>query len=304
MAITPNMNLTLPVASATAGPEYATQNTTAFEAIDLHDHTPGKGVLIPVSALNINADLNLGSNRVLNAEIIQGVSQASAITGSTAINSFQVVNGEAWYVDALGQAVQLTSGGSIVAPAVSGLPAGAMMAYAGLSAPSGWLVANGTAVSRATYAVLFAAIGTTYGIGDGSTTFTLPNKQGRTSIGAGTYTDPVTGAVSRTQGARAGAEKHVLTTAELATHTHIQDAHTHTQNAHNHTGTVAVNGGAFGTVGVIGSSTSAGTAANVVTVNSNTATNQNTTATNQNTGSDTAHNNMQPYEVDLWIIKT
>ena len=60
----------------------------------------------------------------------------------------------------------------------AGVPAGAIMAFAMNSAPSGWLSANGSAVSRTTYATLFTAIGTTYGSGNGSTTFNLPDLSG------------------------------------------------------------------------------------------------------------------------------
>jgi microcystin-dependent protein len=58
------------------------------------------------------------------------------------------------------------------------LPAGAVMPFAMNSAPSGWLAADGTAVSRSTYATLFAAISTAHGAGDGSTTFNLPDLRG------------------------------------------------------------------------------------------------------------------------------
>jgi microcystin-dependent protein len=57
-------------------------------------------------------------------------------------------------------------------------PAGAIQFYAASSAPTGWLKANGALVSRSTYADLFSAIGTIYGIGDGSTTFALPDLRG------------------------------------------------------------------------------------------------------------------------------
>ena len=57
-------------------------------------------------------------------------------------------------------------------------PSGQIAFFAGSSAPAGWLKANGAAVSRTTYAALFAAIGTTYGAGDGSTTFNLPDLRG------------------------------------------------------------------------------------------------------------------------------
>lgn len=63
------------------------------------------------------------------------------------------------------------------------MPAGALMPYAGSAAPAGFLLCQGQNVSRTTYAALFAAIGTTFGSGDGSTTFTLPDLRGRTVAG-------------------------------------------------------------------------------------------------------------------------
>ena len=74
------------------------------------------------------------------------------------------------------------------------LPAGAIMAFAMNGAPTGWLGANGSVVSRTTYANLFTAIGTTYGAGDGSTTFQLPDLRGYFVRGVGVacllYTSP------------------------------------------------------------------------------------------------------------------
>jgi len=58
------------------------------------------------------------------------------------------------------------------------IPAGMVQAYAGSAAPTGWLKCNGAAVSRTTYATLFAAIGTTYGSGNGSSTFNVPDLRG------------------------------------------------------------------------------------------------------------------------------
>jgi microcystin-dependent protein len=69
------------------------------------------------------------------------------------------------------------------------VPTGAVMPFAMNSAPSGWLAADGTAVSRTTYATLFAAIGTIYGAGNGSTTFNLPDLRGYFVRGAGTNSD-------------------------------------------------------------------------------------------------------------------
>lgn len=64
------------------------------------------------------------------------------------------------------------------------MPAGTIVSYAGASVPSGWLLCNGANVSRTTYANLFRVIGTKWGAGDGSTTFALPDSDGRVLQGA------------------------------------------------------------------------------------------------------------------------
>lgn len=61
-------------------------------------------------------------------------------------------------------------------------PAGIVTPYAGTTAPTGWLMCDGSAVSRATYAALYTAIGTAYGAGDGTTTFNLPDAKGRVIV--------------------------------------------------------------------------------------------------------------------------
>jgi microcystin-dependent protein len=99
------------------------------------------------------------------------------------------------------------------------VPVGALLPYAGSSAPTGYLLANGTAVSRTTYANLFAAIGTTYGTGDGSTTFNVPDCTGRVIAGkesaATRLTSAVSGVDGATLGSASGSQSHTLTIAEL-----------------------------------------------------------------------------------------
>lgn len=65
-------------------------------------------------------------------------------------------------------------------------PAGVISMYGGSTAPSGWLICDGRTVSRTTYSRLFSAIGTTYGAGNGSTTFNIPNLKGRVPVGLDT----------------------------------------------------------------------------------------------------------------------
>lgn len=90
------------------------------------------------------------------------------------------------------EATTLDVSGSVTVSGIdvnSLLPIGSMLPFAGASAPSSiFLLCDGSAVSRTTYSALFAAIGTTYGAGDGSTTFNLPNTQGVFLRGAGSQT--------------------------------------------------------------------------------------------------------------------
>lgn len=122
-------------------------------------------------------------------------------------------------------------------------PVGSVIDYAGSSAPAGWILCYGQNVSRTTYAALFAAIGVTYGVGDGSTTFTLPDLRGRVVAGkdnmggtsANRLTDQSGGLDGDTLGDTGGSETHALTSGEGPTHTHTgttgsNGAHTHGQN--------------------------------------------------------------------------
>ena len=95
-------------------------------------------------------------------------------------------------------------------------PAGSMIMFGGAVAPTGWLFCDGAAVSRETYAALFAAIGVVWGAGDGSTTFNLPDARGRSAMGAGQGS----GLTARTLGATLGEEAHALTANENGAHTH------------------------------------------------------------------------------------
>lgn len=76
--------------------------------------------------------------------------------------------------------------------AITSVPSGVMFPYGAASAPTGFLLCDGSAVSRATYAALFAVVGTSYGVGDGSTTFNVPESRGRSVVGAGTGTKVAT----------------------------------------------------------------------------------------------------------------
>jgi hypothetical protein len=69
------------------------------------------------------------------------------------------------------------------------MPPGSLISFTGVAAPSGWLLCDGSAVSRTTYGGLFAVLGTTYGAGDGFSTFNLPDLRGRVPVGLGASAD-------------------------------------------------------------------------------------------------------------------
>ena len=149
------------------------------------------------------------------------------------------------------------------------LPIGSISAYSGEEIPSNWLKCNGQAVSRADYPELFNTIGTTYGSGDGSTTFNVPNISERVIVGNN-------GDGEFSLGNTGGEKEHALTINEMPSHTHLYRASIGAGNAEGTLNfgdqTGAVISGSYG---------------NAI----------------QNTGGSQAHNNMQPYIALNYIIK-
>jgi microcystin-dependent protein len=121
-------------------------------------------------------------------------------------------------------------------PGVDGIdgvspPTGCVLPFAGLILPGGWLWCDGALVSRTTYAALFAAISTLYGVGDGNTTFGLPDLRGRAPHGQDNFAanSPAgLGDAGRLAGgamaAVGGSETHTLTTAQIPAHSHAMTA--------------------------------------------------------------------------------
>ncbi len=146
------------------------------------------------------------------------------------------------------------------------VPSGAVQAFAGASVPTGWLLCNGQAVSRSSYAALFGVIGTRYGSGDGKTTFNLPNLNGYTIIGGN----------SGDVGRKVGEITHGLTLSESASHTHDYAAYLYDKTGKN---------------GWLQSSGSVGVSWNDQNIKT------------AHSGGGQPHNNMQPSVYMTYIIK-
>lgn len=151
------------------------------------------------------------------------------------------------------------------------IPSGTVHMFAGTSAPGGYLICDGSAVSRTTYQGLFNVLGTSYGAGDGSTTFNLPNFCGRSPVGVYSA-DTDFNAVGKT----GGEKTHTLTSNEMPTHSHQATA----------------NGGYYAYGGSSGSpAQGSGYGTQLSTLQTG------------NAGGGAAHNNMQPYTTINFIIK-
>lgn len=190
---------------------------------------------------------------------------------------------------------------------IAGIPIGGMVAYAGPTAPPGWLLCFGQQVSRSTYAALFSAIGTAYGVGNGTTTFNLPDKRGRVSIGkdnmGGSSANRITNAVSGISGTTLGAAGGDQN-ASADTFTAVSSAVTGvTDPGHAHVIKLNTNGGgpAVGEITSISGGTAPDGHSEAAFTGITVSTTVTTTVTGTNTG---ASQNVQPSQVDNWIIYT
>jgi microcystin-dependent protein len=162
------------------------------------------------------ADSAVTSSKIADGTIVNAdINSSAAIDWTKLAISSTVSATEIGYVDGVTSAIQ-TQIDNVIASLSSAVPTGTLSMYAGSTAPTGYLICNGTAVSRTTYAALFGIVSTDYGAGDGSTTFNLPDLRGRAPIGAGTGT----GLTARALGATVGNETVTLTPAQMPIHTH------------------------------------------------------------------------------------
>jgi microcystin-dependent protein len=176
-------------------------------------------------------------------------------------------------------------------------PTGIISPFAGSAAPTGWLLCYGQAISRTTYSALFGVISTTYGVGDGSTTFNVPDLRGRVIAGkddmGGSAASRLTSATisggALALGKVGGEERHQLTIAELANHNHSLTDPGHHHSLPQTTGAGSGQAMAISQTPTTGSAISGDSATGI---------------TLAATGGDTPHNNVQPTLIGNYIIRT
>lgn len=240
-----------------------------------------------IKTVTAAADITLPAVSVaVNGQFIRFKNTVTALVRLLRAGSDTIDGGTAYTIPALSVAeVMRTAAGVWTLSIKPNHDVGNVIVHGANSAPAGWLLCDGSAVSRTTFGALFATISTAFGVGDGSTTFNLPNFARRTPVGVG---GSGTGTLGNTVGSSGGEETHVLTSAESAAHTHSQSAHTHTiqlADSDAGSGNFALNAATVGTAGVETTSSV-------------------TPPTLGSSGSDGAHNNMQPSLVMAYLVKT
>ena len=162
-----------------------------------------------ITATNLNAHLD---NAIIEPTAISALTLKDPLSGAEEV----MVND--------GGTLKKTTG-TAMTTLVSAVPVGVIFDFSGATAPGGFFFCYGQSISRVTYSALFAAIGTIYGTGDGSTTFNLPDLRGRVVAGkddmGGTSSDRLASVLNGDQlGGAGGAEYVALTEAQLASHQH------------------------------------------------------------------------------------
>lgn len=216
------------------------------------------------------------------------------------------------YVDGVSSAIQ-TQINTANTTITNNTPVGVVNMWVTGTAPTGWLLCQGQAVSRTTYGSLFSVLSTTYGAGDGSTTFNLPDLRGRVPMGAGTGRNVADNAnlpSTRTLGAKVSdAETHTLTHSEIPSVAAPSHVHYHASPVTLQSGAAMVLNVSDSDLDAYGGNYEVTGTANIFSTNVGATSSQTveqwlvTSSAAANIGSGGAHNNTQPSTVINFIIK-
>ena len=249
----------------------------------------------------LSGALSVGTNATVGGAIVVtgtgsvsgNLSTSGNLSSTSTRTSVSTTTGALVLSGGAGIAGNLHVGGTIITPTMpigtsntavattafvqtNSIPTGGLMMWPTASPPTGYLLCNGSAVSRTNFAALFAVIGTTFGVGDNSTTFNLPNYTNRVPVGAG----------GLYAAAATGGSKDAVVVSHTHTATVTDPGHSHqTGSTTSDTGFVSVR--STGTSGVATSTATTGISVGIST-----------------TGSSGTDANMPPYLAIFYIIKT
>ena len=200
--------------SSLQGAYHCTNESTTTVSISASDPSNDRIDLIVLQV--VDSEYVGGSTNEVQLNVVEGTAAASPSAPSVPASSLLLaeVLVEAGVTSILNAAITDRRALAKVA-AAAGSPTGTLNPFAGASAPTGWLLCDGTAVSRTLYADLFTVVGTAYGAGNGSTTFNLPDFGGRVPVGL----DASDSSMNQL-GETGGSKTHTLTQAELPAHSH------------------------------------------------------------------------------------
>jgi microcystin-dependent protein len=231
----------------------------------------------------------IDNGSITNDKLAETISVSNGGTGVTSFaNTSAYIKSGATTTEALTSQVGIPGtdiNTNQVGSAFGGVPTGSVFSFAGGTAPSGYLLCDGTAVSRTTYSALFNTIGTTYGAGNGTTTFNTPDLRTRVPVGKNS-----TGTFAAL-GATGGAETVTLTSSQIPAHSHSFKGGSHTW----YWGQGAITNSVYIANAPVTAGTPPGNEAQ---------TSQGVWTSTEDAGGGSSHNNLQPYTVLNYIIKT
>lgn len=290
-------------------PAVTTTGTQTLTNKTLTSPKVNEDVAVTATATELNVlDGITASTAELN--ILDGVTASAAeiniLDGATLSTT------ELNYVDGVTSAVQ-TQINTVNTALTNNTPVGAVTMWVTGTAPTGWTLCQGQAISRTTFGSLFSVIGTTYGAGDGSTTFNLPDLRGRVPMGAGqgrNVADSANLPSTRVLGTRVSdAETHTLTTAEIPPVAAPSHVHYHASPISLQSGAAMVLNMSDSNMDNYGGNYEITGTGNIFSTNIGGTSSQTverwmvTSSASANVGSGGAHNNTQPSTVINFIIK-